>query len=122
MTNIHGPVEKTISGQTRWGLNYIKNRYGSPTKAKSFWRRNNWYADGGEVAPKPLLFDKGGYLPEGLNLVQNNTGAPEPLMRMNGGGGMTFNLIDADGVLIGTMRGVAADEAAYASTIGRQQR
>ena len=122
MTNIHGPVEKTISGQTRWGLNYIKNRYGSPTKAKAFWRRNNWYADGGEVAPKPLLFDKGGYLPEGLNLVQNNTGAPEPLMRMNGGGGMTFNLIDADGVLIGTMRGVAADEAAYASTIGRQQR
>lgn len=29
--------------QLKWGLNYIKNRYGSPTGAKSFWESHNWY-------------------------------------------------------------------------------
>ena len=60
MTSIHGPVEKTAAGQAGWGLNYIKNRYGSPTRAMSFWRRNRWYADGGLV--KPHVFDGGGWL------------------------------------------------------------
>ena len=60
MTSIHGSVESTVEGQTKWGLNYIKNRYGSPTRAMSFWRRNNWYADGGLV--KPHVFDGGGWL------------------------------------------------------------
>lgn len=100
-------------------LRYAKRRYGSVAAG---YNLPGGYADGGLVTPavRPLLFDKGGYLPEGISLVENRTGAPEPLMRMNGGGGMTFNLIDADGVLIGTMRGVAQDEAAYSATIGRQ--
>jgi hypothetical protein len=29
--------------QIRWGLDYIKNRYGSPCGAWSFWQANNWY-------------------------------------------------------------------------------
>ena len=58
--SIHGPVEKTAAGQAGWGLKYIKNRYGSPTAAQNFWRRNNWYADGGLV--KPHVFDGGGWL------------------------------------------------------------
>lgn len=33
------------NGQTqiRWGLKYIKNRYGSPSSAWSFWSSHNWY-------------------------------------------------------------------------------
>lgn len=29
--------------QIKWGLDYIKNRYGSPSKAKAFWLSHNWY-------------------------------------------------------------------------------
>ncbi len=43
MTSIHGPVEPTAEGQIRWGLEYIKNRYGSPTNALAFHQRNNYY-------------------------------------------------------------------------------
>lgn len=29
--------------QIRWGLGYIKERYGTPTKAWAFFQANNWY-------------------------------------------------------------------------------
>jgi hypothetical protein len=29
--------------QLAWGLNYIKDRYGSPCGAWGFWQANNWY-------------------------------------------------------------------------------
>lgn len=29
--------------QIRWGLDYIKQRYGNPVMAWAFWQRNNWY-------------------------------------------------------------------------------
>lgn len=29
--------------QIKWGLNYISERYGSPSKAKQFWLSHNWY-------------------------------------------------------------------------------
>ena len=29
--------------QIKWGLQYIKQRYGSPHQAKEFWLRNNAY-------------------------------------------------------------------------------
>ncbi|NMN02709.1 G5 domain-containing protein [Bifidobacterium panos] len=29
--------------QIDWGLNYIANRYGSPSKAKEFWLEKHWY-------------------------------------------------------------------------------
>ncbi len=37
--------------QIRWGIEYIKQRYGDPVKALAFWNANSphWYADGGPV-------------------------------------------------------------------------
>jgi len=29
--------------QIRWGLGYIRDRYGSPSAAWSFWQAHNWY-------------------------------------------------------------------------------
>ncbi|HHU39372.1 MAG TPA: lytic transglycosylase domain-containing protein, partial [Propionibacterium sp.] len=29
--------------QIRWGLKYVKDRYGSPCKAWSFWQSRHWY-------------------------------------------------------------------------------
>jgi len=53
--------------QIKWGLKYIKGRYGSPAGAWAHSQRVNWY-------------DGGGYLPEGLSTVYNGTGAPEPVL------------------------------------------
>lgn len=43
MTSIHGAIEPTAFGQIDWGLNYIAQRYGSPSRALSFHDRNNYY-------------------------------------------------------------------------------
>jgi hypothetical protein len=43
MTSIHGALEPTVEGQIMWGLNYIRGRYGSPSRALAFHNRNNWY-------------------------------------------------------------------------------
>ncbi|MFI6682051.1 transglycosylase SLT domain-containing protein [Streptomyces sp. NPDC050485] len=29
--------------QIKWGLNYMKDRYGSPCGAWNFWQQNSWY-------------------------------------------------------------------------------
>jgi hypothetical protein len=50
--------------QIKWGLGYIKSRYGSPGKANNFQASHNWY-------------DTGGWLPPGLSLAMNGTGKPE---------------------------------------------
>jgi murein DD-endopeptidase MepM/ murein hydrolase activator NlpD len=56
--------------QIRWGLQYIQDRpdYGSPAEAYRKW-----------LARSPHWYDDGGYLPPGLSLVANGTGAPEPV-------------------------------------------
>lgn len=58
------------STQIKWGLGYIKNRpdCGSPAAAYSKW-----------LSRSPHWYDDGGYLPEGLSLVANGTGRPEPV-------------------------------------------
>lgn len=38
----------SASAQIGWGLNYIQERYGSPSKAVAFHDRMNWYGRGGE--------------------------------------------------------------------------
>lgn len=43
MTSIHGPLENTLEGQILWGFNYIKRRYGSPSRALQFHLGHNWY-------------------------------------------------------------------------------
>lgn len=53
--------------QVKWGLGYIKGRYGSPAKAWRFWQSHHSY-------------DSGGYLPPGPSLVYNGTGRPEPVL------------------------------------------
>ena len=50
--------------QIAWGLNYIKGRYGSPSKAWAHSVAMNWY-------------DQGGWLQPGLTLAYNGTGKAE---------------------------------------------
>ncbi|TVL89736.1 hypothetical protein [Streptomyces sp. SAJ15] len=64
-----GPDWRTNAGtQIKWGLGYIRDRYGSPAAAWEFWNKQfpHWY-------------DQGGYLQPGLNLAYNGTGRPEPV-------------------------------------------
>lgn len=60
-----GP-DYSVPTQADAGARYIKDRYGSPTAAKSFWEANNWY-------------DNGGYLKPGTTIANNETGKPEPV-------------------------------------------
>lgn len=78
MTSIHGPLESTVEGQAGWGLNYIADRYGNPSAAWDFHKRNNYYAGGGHVMP--TLYDKGGMLQPGTSLVANKTKKPEYIL------------------------------------------
>lgn len=64
MQSLHGPVEPTAAGQANWGLNYIRGRYGSPTKAIAFHNRMGHY-------------DQGGWLQPGQTSVWNGTSKPE---------------------------------------------
>lgn len=105
MTSIHGPVESTPTGQAKWGLAYIRGRYGDPLGAKNFWDSHGSYADGGVVPSSAvpdngtMMYDNGGFLPPGLTTVLNLTGKPEPVFtadqfanmgRGGDGGGFTY--------------------------------
>ncbi|MGO2634431.1 MAG: peptidoglycan DD-metalloendopeptidase family protein [Galactobacter sp.] len=59
-------------------MDYIHSRYGTPVKAWSFWQKKHSYSDGGLV--KPTLFDKGGALMPGTQLVSNKTKRPEYIL------------------------------------------
>lgn len=56
--------------QIKWGLGYIRGRYGSPSGAWAHSQRTGWY-------------DNGGWLPTGPSLVYNGTGRPEPVFTGN---------------------------------------
>ncbi|GAA1064675.1 hypothetical protein [Streptomyces asiaticus] len=107
--------------QIKWGLGYIKDRYGSPNAAWSKWnsRHPHWY-------------DDGGYLPPGLSLVANGTGKPEPVftsgqwdtLRANSGRGGSPEIHADVHVYVGDREitdivrvEVAAQEAATAGAI-----
>ncbi|MFK0295474.1 CHAP domain-containing protein [Streptomyces sp. NPDC090442] len=83
--------------QERWGLGYIRDRYGDPARAWEFWKRNHWYAKGtrsaspglalvGEQGPE-LIEMRGGErvhtardtasLMGGRNVTINITAAPD---------------------------------------------
>lgn len=51
--------------QIRWGLGYIKGRYGSPAGAESHELAFHWYHDGGIAGGRmtPMLMDGGGMAP-----------------------------------------------------------
>lgn len=79
MTSIHGAIESTPEGQARWGLNYIKGRYGNPESAWNFWKKHKHYAKGGMVEDGKL-YDNGGYLaPGAYQTISNLSGKPEPV-------------------------------------------
>jgi hypothetical protein len=105
----HGPKTSNPALQAQYGLEYIKERYGSPEQAKAFWEGHHWYADGGIVGEGngasigslpdngTMMYDNGGYLPPGITQVVNLTGKPEPVFtsdqfsRMGGtGSGFTY--------------------------------
>jgi phage-related protein len=53
--------------QIRWGLGYIRDRYGSPVAAEQHEQQFSWY-------------DQGGVLPPGMSTVVNATGKPEAIL------------------------------------------
>lgn len=86
-------VWKQLNGMKK----YVNERYGGWLGAQNYWKNHNYYDKGGVV--KPLLRDKGGILPPGVNLVNNATGRNEyvvppnvtdALMNGNVGGGDTY--------------------------------
>jgi hypothetical protein len=70
MTSMHGAVEPTPGGQAEWGLRYIAQRYGTPSKAWAFHKANGHY-------------DNGGWLEPGTTLATNATGRPERILSHN---------------------------------------
>ena len=86
-------VWKQLDGMRK----YVHDRYGGWLGAQRYWQKHNHYDKGGVV--KPLLRDKGGILPPGMNLVNNATGRNEyvvppkvtdALLAGNVGGGDTY--------------------------------
>jgi phage-related protein len=64
--------------QIGWMLDYIAGRYGTPTAAWAHEVQAGWY-------------DQGGWLPQGLSLALNTTGAPERVVGPGGpSGGVTI--------------------------------
>jgi hypothetical protein len=43
MAKFGGDWQTNAATQIKWGLWYVKSRYGSPCGAWSFWQRNSWY-------------------------------------------------------------------------------
>jgi hypothetical protein len=43
MASVGSDWQTNPATQIRWGLGYIKERYGSPSQAWAFWQANNWY-------------------------------------------------------------------------------
>jgi hypothetical protein len=89
--NIFDPVANIAAG-----IKYIESRYGDISSVPglvSMAQGGGYvgYSTGGIV---PTLYDNGGWLPQGLSVVRNDTGRPEPVftgaqfdaMRANSGG------------------------------------
>jgi TP901 family phage tail tape measure protein len=91
LTNLHGPLESTIEGQTQWGLNYIRDKYGSPSAAYNKWMSRN-----------PHWYDSGGDVPPGLSYIYNGTNKKETMLTYS----RTGQLIDALEVANVTYRGL----------------
>jgi phage-related protein len=106
--------------QIKWGLKYIKGRYGSPAKAWAHSQRTNWY-------------DAGGWLQPGVTTAVNGTGQPEAILTAqqwrtmqaaaaggdgasSSGGEFTGDLYLDSGEFMGKVRGVVRQENAQVLT------
>lgn len=70
--NVFDPVANLAAG-----INYARHRYGA---GMGYIGQGHGYADGGMVRDVPV-FDRGGTLAPGINVVHNKLGRPEPLVR-----------------------------------------
>ena len=59
-------------------MKYVNDRYGGAVKAKEYWQRNNHYRHGGAVTPQ--LFDGGGLLKRGVQLVEHRSSKPDRVL------------------------------------------
>ena len=59
-------------------MKYVNGRYGGAVKAKEYWQRNNHYRHGGAVTPQ--LFDGGGLLKRGVQLVEHRSSKPDRVL------------------------------------------
>jgi hypothetical protein len=89
-------------------LRYIGQRYGDPIGAWRHEQNFGWYKDGTNFVPN----DGPAYLHRGEAVIPaaKNQGAPYQ------SGPAVFHLYDADGALLGSMRGIAQHETAGALT------
>jgi phage-related protein len=108
---INGPSEyaqfggnsTTAAGQAVAMVNYIAQRYGSPAAAWAHEQAFNWYNQGGKV------FDNGGVLAPGANLVWNQTGRPEAVAPVAAPGSGTRKLsADAQAIVSALRENTAA--------------
>ena len=74
--------------QAEAGLRYIKQRYGSPTRALQFHLRNNWYDEGGWMEPGGFAFNTSGK-PEAILDAQQSQAF---MRRAEAGIGNTINI------------------------------
>lgn len=95
--DIWNPLDNILAS-----MRYALAQYGSLSAA---YNRSGGYAGGGLVTP--AVFDNGGTLAPGLNLVNNKLGKPESLVRPEQflSGPITVNVIDRDGTFIERMDG-----------------
>lgn len=111
--DIYDPLSNIIAS-----IRYAVATYGSLTRAY----QGHGYAGGGLV--KPAVFDNGGTLAPGLNLVHNKLGRPEPLIRPEQAlsGPIAVNIYDSEGLLMEAMRGeidTRENFSAVLSSMGR---
>ena len=113
--NIWDPLSNILAS-----MRYALARYGSLSSA---YNRAGGYAEGGRVTP--AVFDNGGILAPGINVVHNRLGKPEALVRpeqydWRSGGPVVMKLVDSDGVLLGTIRGEIDDHQDHMDRLSRR--
>jgi hypothetical protein len=103
--------------QIRWGLEYIRQRYGTPGFALSAWQNRS-----------PHWYDNGGWLPPGLSLAMNGTGRPERIRTagqeaaLGRGGATVVNLTVVNRGVIGNKQDALNFLVEALDTLGRQNR
>lgn len=97
--------------QIKWGLDYIKGRYGSPAKAWNFWQRNNWY----EIGEWNVRNDKDAQVHKGemilptkvADAVRSELTAPG----IRGRGGQGASITFASGAIVVRIEGGSVTES-----------
>ena len=97
--------------QIQAGLKYIQQRYGDVRGARSFWERNNWYADGTKNAKSgwAVVGEEG---PELINLGGGERIESNPQTRKALAANRTFLPAQGGGVDAGQIAKIVASELA----------